>query len=161
VEGIRIVKQTMLALALLCFGCGVAGAHNYKLKSITIDHPFARATPPGAQSGGAFFVVENAGTASDRLLSAASPASGSVELHQMAMDGGVMRMRAMQAIDVPPGGRLELKPGGYHLMLLDLKQPLRAGDTFPLTLNFQNAGTIEVSVEVEAMGAAHPGMHKQ
>jgi periplasmic copper chaperone A len=154
------MKQTLLALALLCLGFGVVGAHDYKLRSLTIDHPFSRATPPGAKSGGAFFVVQNAGTTPDRLVHAASPVAGAVELHQMAVDGGVMKMRAAQALGIGAGGKLELKPGGYHLMLVDLKQPLKAGDTFPLTLTFERAGTIEVSVEVEAMGATHPSTQK-
>ena len=152
---------TSLALALVCFGFNVAGAHDYQLKSITIDHPCARATPPGARGGGAFFVVQNGGTTPDRLVRVASPVAGSVELHQMTMDGGVMKMRAMPTLEVRPGDRVELKPGGYHVMLIDLKQPLKAGDNFPLTLTFEGAGTIEVSVEVEAMGAAHAGAHKQ
>lgn len=154
------MQLTMLALALLCLGFN-AGAHDYKLKSIIIDHPFARATPPGARSGGAFFIVENAGAASDKLVRVASPVAAAVELHQMAMDGGVMKMRATPALEVRAGDKVELKPGGYHVMLIDLKQPLKAGDNFPLTLTFEGAGTIEVSVEVEAMGAAHAGAHKQ
>ncbi len=141
----------------LCFALAwlpvAASAHQYQLKSLSIDHPFARATPPGAKSGGAFFVVENASLVPDKLIGVASPAAASAEMHQMAMDGGVMKMRAVSMLEIPPGGRLELKPGGYHLMLLDLKQPMRIGDKVPLTLTFQNAGSIVVSVEVEAMGS--------
>lgn len=141
----------------LCFALAwlpvAALAHQYQLKSLSIDHPFARATPPGAKSGGAFFVVENASLTPDKLIGVASPAAGSAEMHQMAMDGGVMKMRAVSMLEIPAGGKLELKPGGYHLMLLDLKQPMRAGDKVPLTLTFQNAGSIVVSVEVEAMGS--------
>jgi copper(I)-binding protein len=146
----NFVRNTALALACLPV---VAFAHEYQLKSLSIEHPFARATPPGAKSGGAFFVVENASLTPDRLIGVASPAAGSTEMHQMAMDGGVMKMRAVSMLEIPPGGKLELKPGGYHLMLLDLKQPMRAGDKVPLTLTFQNAGSIVVSVEVEAMGS--------
>lgn len=153
------MKLTMLALALLGL-LSLAGAHDYKLRAIAIDHPFARATPPGAKSGGAFFVVENTGTAPDRLVGVASPVAGAVELHKMAMEGGVMKMRATPSLEVRAGDKVELKPGGYHVMLIDLKQPLKAGDTFPLTLTFAGAGTIQVSVEVEAMGAAYPGTHK-
>ena len=84
--------------------------------------------------------------------------AGSAELHQMVMDAGVMRMRAVAGVDVKPGDRLVLQPGGYHVMLEDLKRPLQAGDTFPLTLGFEKAGSIEVSVVVESMaaGAMHP-----
>jgi copper(I)-binding protein len=128
-------------------------AHDYQLQSLGIDHAFTRATPPGAKSGGAFLVVENAGAAPDRLIRAASPVAGLVEIHEMSLDGGVMRMRAVPGVDVPPGGRLELKPGGYHVMLLDLKQPLKVGDKVPLTLTFQHAGSIDIAVDVEAMGS--------
>jgi copper(I)-binding protein len=151
------MKTAMLAFAVLCFVAGGACAHDYTLKSLSIDHAFARATPPGAKSGGAFFVVENAGKTPDKLIRAASPVAGAVELHQMAMDGGIMTMRAMTAMDVPAAGKLELSPGGYHLMLLDLKQPLKVGDKVPLTLTFVRAGSVDITVVVEPMGAM---MHK-
>jgi len=154
----NFIRAFCIALAWLPVA---ALAHQYQLKSLSIDHPFTRATPPGAKSGGAFFVVQNASPTSDKLIGAASPAAGSAEIHQMAMDGGMMKMRAVTAVDIPSGGKLELKPGGYHLMLLDLKQPLKVGDKVPLTLTFQNAGTILVSVEVEAMGSMGPATHKQ
>ena len=147
------MRLISLAAVLLCFVSGAAFAHDYQVKSIAIDHPFARATPPGARAGGAFFVILNAGTTADKLVSAASPAAGAVELHQMAMDGGVMKMRAMPSMEIPPGGKLELKPGGYHLMMLDLKQPLKAGDKVPLTLTFEKAGSFDIIIDVEAMGA--------
>jgi periplasmic copper chaperone A len=154
-----IVKLFSIAFAALCMASGLASGHNYRLDGLTIDHPFARATPPGAKSGGAFLVVDNGGSAPDRLLRATSPAAGAVELHQMAMDNGIMKMRALAAMDVPSGGRLELKPGGFHLMMVDIKQPLKAGDQVPLTLIFEKAGSIDVVLEVESMGAA--GGHKQ
>jgi periplasmic copper chaperone A len=151
------MEVAMNFVRTLCFALAwwpvAALAHQYQLKSLSIDHPFARATPPGAKSGGAYFVVENASLIPDKLIGVASPAAGSAEMHQMAMEGGVMKMRAVPVLEIPPRGKLELKPGGYHLMLLDLKQPMRAGDKVPLTLTFQNAGSIVVSVEVEAMGS--------
>ena len=133
-------------------------AHEYRLRSLHIDHPFARATPPGARSGGVFLSVENNGDRADRLLSVSTPVAGTAELHQMVMDAGVMRMRAVAGVDVKPGDRLVLQPGGYHVMLADLKRPLQAGDSFPLMLVFEKAGSIEVSVVVENMGAGamHP-----
>ena len=153
-------KRLARSFAALCLVAGDAAAHDYTLKSLSIDHPFARATPPGAKSGGAFFVVKNAGATPDKLIRAASPVAGAVELHQMTMDGGVMKMRAMTALDVPPGGTLELKPGGYHIMMLDLKQPLKAGDKVPLTLTFEKAGSIDIAVEVEPMAAMGGMIHK-
>jgi copper(I)-binding protein len=127
------------------------------LESLQIDHATARATPPGAKSGVVFFTVDNAGNTADRLVRASTPIAAAVALHQMALDGGVMRMRAVPSIEVIPGGKLELTPSGYHLMLLDLKQPLKAGDRFPLTLTFERGGTIQIAVSVEGMGAMPAG----
>jgi copper(I)-binding protein len=139
----------------LCFSVALLPnavlAQDYVLKSLKIDRPFARATPPGAKTGGVFFTVENRGNIGDTLIRASSPIAGTVELHQMAVEAGIMKMRAVPAVDVKPGAKLELKPGGYHLMLFDLRQPLKKGDRFPLTLTFARAGTVEVSVVVEDM----------
>jgi periplasmic copper chaperone A len=139
----------------LCFSAtllpNVVLAQDHVLNSLRIDHPFARATPPGAKTGGVFFTVENRGEIGDTLIRASSPVAGIVELHQMSIEAGMMKMRAIPAVDVKPGGKLELKPGGYHLMLFDLRQPLKKGDKFPLTLTFARAGTLEVSVVVEDM----------
>jgi hypothetical protein len=150
----------ILAIAAVAAIAAVSGAsaHEYQLRALRIDHPFARATPPGARSGGVFLSVENRGDRTDRLLTVSTPVAGTAELHQMVMDAGVMRMRAVAGLDVKPGDRLVLKPGAYHVMLTDLKRPLQAGETFPLTLRFAKAGSIEVSVEVESMagGAMHP-----
>ena len=145
----------ILAIAAVAAIAAASGAwaHEYQLRALHIDHPFARATPPGARSGGVFLSVENNGDRADRLLTVSTPVAGTAELHQMVMDAGVMRMRAVAGLDVKPGDRLVLKPGGYHVMLTDLKRPLQAGDRFPLTLGFEKAGSIEVSVVVESMGA--------
>ena len=134
-----------------------AHAHDYQLKSLRIVQPFTRATPPGATAAGVFFVVDNSGASPDALIRAASPVAGRVELHQMSMDGGVMKMRAMSAIDVPAKGRVELAPGSYHLMLLDLTQPIKVGDKVPVTLTFRDAGSIDVVLHVRAMGAMAHG----
>jgi len=156
----RMSMKLFAAMLLACaFGAGAASAHDYALKSLRIDHPFARATPPGAKSGGVFVTVENTGSQSDRLLSVSSPVAGVAELHEMSVDAGVMRMRFVSALEVRPGATLELKPGGYHVMLSELKQPLKVGDKFPLTLKFQNAGAVEVSVWVEEMGAGAGAAH--
>ncbi len=151
----------LLALfGAVALAAGVAAAHDYEFHSLKIDHPFARATPPGARSGGVFLTIENTGTAADRLLSVSSPMAGVAELHEMRIDGGVMRMRAVPAMVVKPGDRLELKPGGYHAMLTELKQPLRVGDRFPLVLAFEKAGSVEVSVWVEDMVSGAAPMHE-
>jgi copper(I)-binding protein len=152
--------KTCAALLLACvFGPSGASAHDYSVDSLRIDHPFARATPPGAKAGGVFVTVENTGPRADRLLRVSTPVAGVAELHVMSMDGGVMRMRGIAALDVGPGEKLQLKPGGYHVMLSELRQPLKVGDRFPLTFTFQNAGAVEVSVWVEALGAAGGTAH--
>lgn len=147
------MKLLAAFLFAYAFGTSVASAHEYALKSLKIDHPFARATPPGAKTGGVFVTVENTGSQPDRLMSVSSPVAGIAELHEMKVDAGVMRMRGVPALEVKPGETLKLTPGGYHVMLSELRQPLKVGDRFPMTLTFLHAGAVEVSVWVEEMGA--------
>jgi copper(I)-binding protein len=97
--------------------------------------------------------IENKGSSADQLISASSPVSGEVQLHEMAMDGNVMKMRQVKDIAVPAGGSVELKPGGLHLMFMNIKAPLAAGETVPLKLKFAKAGEVEVKLPVNAMGA--------
>ena len=137
----------------------VGSAQEYRLDPFLIDRPIARATAPGATTGVVFFTISNAGNTTDRLLRASTPIAAGVALHQMAVDEGMMKMRAVPSLELRPGARLELQPGGYHLMLLDLKQPLKAGEKFPITLIFERAGALTVPVQVEAMGAV-PGVRK-
>ncbi|QWD65085.1 copper chaperone PCu(A)C [Polynucleobacter sp. MWH-UH2A] len=129
-----------------------------KTDAIKIESAYTRATAPGQQVAGGFMKIENKSNAADQLLSASSPAAGEVQLHEMAMDGNVMRMRQVKDIAVPAGGAVELKPGGYHLMFLNLKGPFTAGQTVPVKLKFAKAGELEVKMPVNAMGAQH-NMH--
>ena len=131
-------------------------AQEYKIKSLVIEHPFARATPPAAVVAGAYLKVKNNGKESDRLVGASSPVAKETEVHEMHLEGGVMRMRAVSGIDIKPGATIALQPGGYHVMLKGLTRPLVEGDKFPLTLSFEKAGPVEVVVKVEAMGTAGP-----
>jgi hypothetical protein len=137
----------------------VGSAQEYRLDPFLIDRPIARATAPGATTGVVFFTISNAGNTTDRLLRASTPIAAGVALHQMAVDEGMMKMRAVPSLELRPGARLELQPGGYHLMLLDLKQPLKAGEKFPITLIFERAGALTVPVQVEPLGAM-PGVRK-
>jgi copper(I)-binding protein len=127
-------------------------------QEISVKDAWVRATVPGQKATGAF--MELIATRDTALVSAASPVAGVVEIHEMVMDGTVMKMRAMARLDLPGGKKVELKPGGYHVMLLDLKQPLRKGDTVPLTLRTegkdQKAQTIEIKAEVRDLAAAVP-----
>ena len=143
---------TALAASAACLAVlsSAAGAHGFQLGAIAIGHPWARATVPGQPIGGGYLALDNRGGAADRLVGARSPACERVELHAMWMEGDVMRMRQRDAIDLPAGGRVELKPGGMHLMLIGLKAPLKAGEKFPLTLTFEKAGSVEVTMNVQA-----------
>jgi copper(I)-binding protein len=128
-------------------------AHGLNAGDLAIDHPYATPTRPGLATGAVYFrAIKNNGTEPDRLLSARTPAATTVELHRMEMDGDVMRMRAVPAIELPAKTEVRLRhgtPNGHHLMLLGLKAPLKDGDRFPVTLTFQRAGEREVMVWVQ------------
>jgi periplasmic copper chaperone A len=126
--------------------------------SLEIDAPWARATPPGASVAGGYASIMNRGAAPDRLLSASSPAAQRVELHIMSMQGSVMKMRQVPALEVPAHGELMLQPGGAHLMFLGIKKPFKEGEKVPVKLRFEKAGEVEVQLSVGAMGASAP-MH--
>ncbi|MCU0919300.1 MAG: copper chaperone PCu(A)C [Burkholderiaceae bacterium] len=129
-----------------------ARAHDFKLGALRIDHPYAVPTPPGARTGAAYLrTLRNTGDQPDRLLGASTPASAAVEIHRSVVDANnVMRMRAVDGIDLPPRSELQLRHGGeFHLMLIDLKAPLQNGDRFPMTLRFAKAGEREVMVWVQ------------
>lgn len=132
----------------------VSLAHDYALANLRIEHPYARPTPPGAGIGGAYFTIRNVGNGADRLLRVSSPAAQTVELHAMTMDGNLMKMRVIRALDIPAGSSVTLRTGGSHVMLTGLRQRLAIGDRVPLTLIFQKAGTLEVFADVEAPNAA-------
>jgi len=146
------------ALATLSLAALGAQAHSFKLGAIEIGHPYARATAPGQPSGGGYLSLSNAG-ANDRLLSASAEVSKAVELHTMTMEGDVMRMRQVDAIELPAGKKVELKPGGLHIMFIGLKAPLKQGDKFPLKLKFEKAGEVTVEVNVEAASTASHDKH--
>jgi copper(I)-binding protein len=143
-----MIKNLLRAFALLLLV--FAGASH--AQSIVVNKALARATVGKASNGAAFLQIENKG-ADDVLLSGSSPASSKVEIHTMSMDGNVMKMRALDQLELKSGQKLEMKPGtGVHIMLMGLKKPLAAGDKFPLTLNFRKAGKIDTTVEVSDMG---------
>ncbi|MCG5243285.1 copper chaperone PCu(A)C [Azospirillum doebereinerae] len=125
---------------------------------VTVTAAWARAGAPTAKAGAAFLTVTNTGAEPDRLVSAQTPVADKAELHTHLMDNGVMKMRAVDSIDVAPGAPVTLKPGGLHVMLMGLKQPLTEGSRFPVTLTFDKAGAVTVEVTVQgaaAMGPAH------
>ncbi len=147
-----------LALTALAAALAVpAVAHDYKLGMLEISHPWTRVTPATAQSGGGFLTITNKGTTADRLIAARSTVSGKVEVHEMKMDGNVMRMRELEkGLEIPAGATVMLKPGGYHIMFMGLKAPLAKDAKVPVTLVFEKAGSIDIVLDVEALGAAAP-----
>ncbi|WP_018698540.1 copper chaperone PCu(A)C [Amorphus coralli] len=137
-----------------------AHAHDYKVGALEIEHPWTRATPPGAAAGGAFLIIVNEGTEADTLIGAASPVAGRVELHTMTMDDGVMKMRQIKGgIEISPGDTATLAPGGNHVMLMDLKEQIVTGKTVPLTLTFEKAGSVDIDLAVSPPGAPGPKMN--
>ena len=141
-------------LVIMCAAMGItlgsaAIAQNASVGSIKIENGYTRATAPGQQVAGGFLKIENKGAA-DQLISASSPAAGEVQLHEMAMDGNVMRMRQVKDIALPANGAVELKPGGLHLMFMNIKAPLTVGETVPVKLKFAKAGEVEVKLPVNA-----------
>ena len=148
-----IKNQTgwLFSIALMALA-GSIQAQEAKVGSIKIENAYVRATAPGQPAAGAFMKIENSGTA-DQLVSASSPAAGEVQLHQMSMEGNVMKMGQVKDIAVPAKGSVDLKPGGYHIMLMNIKAPLRAGETVPVKLKFAKAGEVEVKLPVNAVGS--------
>jgi periplasmic copper chaperone A len=126
---------------------------------VKIENAWARATPPGAKIGAGYMTIHNTGATADRLVGASSPAARKVEPHVTVRDGDISRMRAAPGYDVPANGTFELTPGGSHLMLMDLKAPLKEGDKVPLLLRFQRSGEVKVELEVRALGAMAPMRH--
>lgn len=123
---------------------------------VTIDDPFARASAGGAKVGAVFMTLKNSGPAADALVAAESPVAARAELHTHIREGEIIRMRPVEAIDVPPGGTVSLQPGGLHVMLIDLRQPLRQGEAFPLTLTLAKAGTMTIQVPVKSPAEMAP-----
>lgn len=148
----RIALASLAILATL-LGVGMAApllAHDYRQGDLVIDHPWARTTAPQQANGGAYLTITNGGSTADRLLAAESPVAGRVELHTHDVDSqGVMRMRQVEAIDLPAGETTALRPGGLHVMLIGLEDRLVEGEQFPLSLVFERAGRVEVEVTVE------------
>lgn len=148
-----------LSLAAIAMGLALwfasAGGANAQGADVQIKDAWARATPGAAQTAAAYVTIVS--TTGDRLTAVSTPVAQKADLHSMTMDGSVMKMRQVDAIDLPAGRAVTLKPGGYHIMLSGLAKPLKDGETFPLTLTFDKAGTRDVIVAVQKAGATAPG----
>jgi copper(I)-binding protein len=143
-------RITSLAGALAAALIATAAiAHEYKAGDLEVVHPASRAMVPGAQVGGGFMQIINHGKSDDRLVSVTSPATANVQLHEMAVTDGVMKMRQLKdGIPVPAGKTVELKKGGLHVMFMDVKTPFKEGDKVPAVLHFEKAGDVKVEFEV-------------
>jgi copper(I)-binding protein len=138
----------------------MAGSATFKLGDLTVTSPWTRATPGGAKIAGGYLKITNNGTSADRFVGAKSDATDHVEIHEMSMSDGVMKMRPLpNGLAIKPGETVELKSGGYHLMFMDLKQPLKPGDSFKATLQFEKAGSLDVNFSVRALGATTGGLY--
>jgi periplasmic copper chaperone A len=146
------------ALAALAFVFPApAFAHEYEGKAVVAIHPWARATPGGSTIGAAYVELSGIKSAQgDKLVGASSPVAGRIEIHTHLMEDGVMKMRKVDSIAIPSGEARKLSPGGDHLMMFDLKAPLKQGEVFPLTLKFDASGEITVDAVIESVGAMAP-----
>jgi copper(I)-binding protein len=155
---LHLGRITGAGLALALLTAGPAFADDFKLGNLEIKSPWSRAIPAGAKVAGGYFVVVNHGDTPDRLVSATAEVAGRAEIHEMSMQNGVMTMRPQpQGLAIPAHGEVALKPGSYHLMLLDLKRPPKQGEPFAGTLTFEKAGKVDVTFAVEGIGAPAGG----
>ncbi len=155
---LSILIAAAAATVLACAAIGTSAyVHEFKLGSVEIDHPWSRATPPGAKVGGGYLKITNKGTEPDRFIGGASPAVAKLEIHESTTTDGVARMRQVKdGLVIEPGATVDLAPGGTHLMLVGLTGPLKKGEKFKATLVFERAGSVDVEFAVDAMGVAAP-----
>ena len=150
----------LVGLAAVVIASTQAIAHEYKLGDLVIDHPWSRATLPGAKLAGGYLVIRNNGTSPDRLVSVASEISGKAEIHEMKVADGIMTMRPVEGgIEIPAGGEVRLEPGSYHIMFMKLSAPTVEGVKFPGTLTFEKAGTVEIEFAVDKAGGGDHSAH--
>lgn len=149
-------KTTLLFVATFA---AAAFAQDAKIGAITIDHPWARATPGAVKNSAAFMTFNNKGPA-DKLISVTGGVAKEIQIHSMITEAGVMKMREVAALEIPANGKAELKPGGFHIMLMGIADGLKEGTKFPLKLKFEKAGEITVQVTAEKPGAHDHSEHK-
>jgi periplasmic copper chaperone A len=152
-----LASLAMLAAMVNCLAAAPARAEEVKAGDLVISQAWSRATPGGAKTGGGFLTIENKGSAPDRLVAVSGDFAGKIEVHEMSVKDGVMTMRPVEnGLTIEPGKIVKLAPGGYHLMMLDLKAPLKQGDKLPVTLEFEKAGKVAVTLDVQGVGAKGP-----
>ena len=155
----RIIFSAFL-FAMCNSALGQEASHTYKVGTLVIEAPWTRATPAGAKVAGGYVKITNTGQQPDRLTGGSLPVATKVEVHEMAMNEGVMKMRRLEnGIEIGPGQTVELKPGSYHLMFMGLREGLKVGQVIKGTLVFEKAGSVEVEYSVAPIGAPKGG-HK-
>ena len=147
----------VLLTCTLLASATIPSAQEFKAGNIVVSHPWSRATPTGAKVGAGYFVIENRGKTPDRLLGGSVEAAASFEIHDTVVEDGVMRMRELKSLELAPGGSIEAKPGGRHVMFGGLLHPLAAGGKIQGVLQFEHAGGVEVEFDIIGMGAPPPG----
>jgi hypothetical protein len=154
----KLSRRLALAALAAIVLAAPARADDVKAGDLVITQPWSRATPSGAKVAGGYLTIENKGTAPDRLVGVSAEIAGKADVHEMAMDNGVMKMRPLDnGLAIDPGKTVKLAPGGYHLMLQELKGPFKEGEKVPVTLQFEKAGKVNVSLDVQGVGAQAPG----
>jgi copper(I)-binding protein len=147
------MKLSFLTSAIVLALVTGAAAHDFKVGALVIDHPWSRATPKGAAVAGGYMKITNTGTTPDRLTGGTTDAAKKFEIHEMKMEGSVMRMRELpDGVVIPPGATVELKPGSYHIMMTTLAKPFAKGDRVKASLTFEKAGKVDIEFAVDAAG---------
>ena len=151
------MTRIAFAFLIMAFAALPAFAGNAQAGALKITAAWARATPKGAKVGGGYLTISNTGTAPDRFVGGSSDVSRKFELHQMKMENGIMKMRPLpDGIEIKPGQTVTLSPGGQHIMLVGLTRPLKQGDHFKATLDFEKAGKVDVEFSIAGIGARGP-----
>jgi hypothetical protein len=152
-----VARWVLRVVILICVAAAPSRADDVKAGDLVITQGWTRATPGGAKTGGGFLTIENKGSSPDKLVGVSADVAGKVEVHQMATDGGVMKMRPIEGgLTIETGKTVKLAPGGLHLMMMDLKAPLKQGEKVPVTLQFEKAGKVSVTLDVQSVGAPGP-----
>jgi copper(I)-binding protein len=162
IAGMSIIRTaSLLAILVLSTTLTISAHHavaeDFSIGTVEVGKPWMRATPKGAAVAGAYMTISNKGTAPDRLVGGSSAVAGRFEVHSMVMEQGVAKMRPVTGgLEIKPGETVELKPGSFHVMLMDLKGPVEKGQKIKGTLQFETAGKVDIEYTVEAVGAGAP-----
>lgn len=153
------MRLTALAGMIIAYSVGAtAMAADYKVGAIEIMSPWSRATPKGSQVAVGYMTIKNNGTTPDRLIGGSIDVAANFELHSMVMENGIAKMRELKNVEIRPGQTIEFKPGGSHVMFVDLKHPLSNGEHVKGTLVFEDAGTVQIEYDVGGIGAQRSPM---